>query len=136
MKTSVRLITYFDNFVFSTLVIYDDQNHLLCLFKVQTFWETQNFKKIFLRVLDNQLIYFVNVNTMRKIFFKLYLLLKKSELYLLILQSKTSKTDFFRNKQNHATIVTKIQKKKMKLRKLHEPNKSRIKIKSPIQETF
>ena len=38
------------------------------------------FKKIFLMVLRNQLIYLVNVKTMRKIFFKLCVLLKKSEL--------------------------------------------------------
>ena len=34
---------------------------------------------IFLMVLTNQLIYLVNVKTMRKIFFKLCVLLKKSE---------------------------------------------------------
>ena len=38
------------------------------------------FKKIFLMVLTNQLIYLVNVKTMRKDFFKLCVLLKKSEL--------------------------------------------------------
>ena len=41
------------------------------------------FEKIFLMVLTNQLIYLVHVKTMRKIFFKLCVLLKKSELYLL-----------------------------------------------------
>ena len=40
------------------------------------------FEKIFLMVLTNQLIYLVNVKTMRKIFFKLCVLLKKSGLYL------------------------------------------------------
>ena len=39
------------------------------------------FEKIFLMVLTNQLIYLVNFKTMRKIFFKLCVLLKKSELY-------------------------------------------------------
>ena len=34
---------------------------------------TQNLKKIFLMVLTNQLIYLVNVKTMRMIFFKLYI---------------------------------------------------------------
>ena len=38
------------------------------------------FEKIFLMVLTNQLVYLVNVKTMRKIFFKLCVLLKKSEL--------------------------------------------------------
>ena len=33
-------------------------------------------------VLTNQLVYLVNIKTMRKIFFKLCVLLKKSELYL------------------------------------------------------
>ena len=37
------------------------------------------FEKFILMVLTNQLIYLVNVKTMRKIFFKLYVLLKKSE---------------------------------------------------------
>ena len=39
------------------------------------------FLKIFLKVLTNQLIYLVNVKTMRQIFLKLYVLLKKSEPY-------------------------------------------------------
>ena len=39
------------------------------------------FEKIFLMVLTNQLIYLVNVKTMRKIFFKLCVLLKKSKFY-------------------------------------------------------
>ena len=39
------------------------------------------FEKILLVVWTNQLIYLVNVKTMRKIFFKLFVLLKKSELY-------------------------------------------------------
>ena len=39
------------------------------------------FEKIFLVVLTNQLIYLGNVKTMKKIFFKLCVLLKKSELY-------------------------------------------------------
>ena len=43
------------------------------------------FEKIFLMVLANQLIYLVNVKTMRKIFFKLCVLLKKSELYQVML---------------------------------------------------
>ena len=59
---------------------------------VKSFWQKQltvkfrlsekhtKFEKI-LMVLTNQLIYLVNVKTMRKIFFKLCLLLKKSELY-------------------------------------------------------
>ena len=38
------------------------------------------FEKIFLMVLTNQVIYLVNVKSMRKIFFKLCVLLKKSEL--------------------------------------------------------
>ena len=42
------------------------------------------FEKIFLMVLTNQLIYLENVKTMRKFFFKLSVLLKKSELYLFI----------------------------------------------------
>jgi hypothetical protein len=37
-------------------------------------------EQIFLMVLINQLIYLVNVKTTRKILFKLYVLLKKSEL--------------------------------------------------------
>ena len=36
------------------------------------------FEKIFLMVLTNQLIYLVNVKTIRKIFFELCVLLKKS----------------------------------------------------------
>jgi hypothetical protein len=40
-------------------------------------------EKIFLMVLTNQLIYLVNVKTMRKIFFKLCVILKKSKLYSL-----------------------------------------------------
>ena len=40
-----------------------------------------NLKKIFLMVLTNQLIYIVNVKTMRKILIKLRVLLKKSKLY-------------------------------------------------------
>ena len=40
------------------------------------------FEKIFLMVLTNQLIYLVNVKTMRKIFFKLCVLLRKSGFYL------------------------------------------------------
>ena len=42
------------------------------------------FEKIFLMVLTNQLIYLVNVKTMRKIFFKLCMLLKKSKLNLIL----------------------------------------------------
>ena len=46
------------------------------------------FEKIFLMVLANQLIYLVNIKTMRKIFFKLCVLLKKPKHYR-YLQSKT-----------------------------------------------
>ena len=67
------------------------------------------FEKIFLMVLTNQLIYLVNVKIMRKIFFKLCVLLKKSELY--ILQGKIGKTEKNR-KENHTTKVTKIPKPK------------------------
>ena len=45
--------------------------------------KVQTLEKIFLMILTNQLIYLVNVKTMKKIFFKLYVLLKKSELYRL-----------------------------------------------------
>ena len=60
------------------------------------------FEKVFLMVLTNQLIYLVNVKTMRKIFFKLFVLLKKSELYCAvpmysmssILETKSEGLDF------------------------------------------
>ena len=39
------------------------------------------FEKIFLMVLTNQLIYLVNIKTMRILFFKLSVFLKKSELW-------------------------------------------------------
>ena len=48
--------------------------------QVRTFRETHIIWKIFLMVLTNKLIYLVDVKTMRKIFFKLYVLLKKSKL--------------------------------------------------------
>ena len=43
------------------------------------------FEKIFLIFLTNNLIYLVNVKTIRKIFFKFCLLLRKSEFYLTVI---------------------------------------------------
>ena len=53
------------------------------------------FEKIFLIVLTKQLIYLVNVKTMRKIFFKLCVLLKRSELWLCFNVCTSTRSNIF-----------------------------------------
>ena len=54
--------------------------HISFYIKFGLFEKHTKFEKNFLTVLTNQIIYLVNVKTIRQIFFKLFVLLKKSEL--------------------------------------------------------